>query len=291
MNPDTETTSNTNPDMPEQDVAAKCDGSFETDATDAATQGEAQNAATQGEAQNAAAQGEAQNADTHGETQDATVESTPDDESAKENTDDAADSAASAQDREIAALKDRLLRLQADFDNYRKRQARERAEWIAQSNADLLEDLLPALDQTDLALSAAGNNPPEAAKPFIEGFSLVRKSFLSAVAKHGLEPVGSTVGKPLDITTSEAVTVMRTGQAKPGCVLYETRKGYTLGGKLLRAAQVVVEAEAEDGGDASAGEPEADKDAAPAEAPAEGEAKQTKEGAAGDNARTAETEA
>ncbi|MBR1837244.1 MAG: nucleotide exchange factor GrpE [Kiritimatiellae bacterium] len=147
---------------------------------------------------------------------------------------------------EVAALKDRLIRLQADFDNYRKRQARDRAEWIAQANADLLGDLLPVLDQTDTAIAAVSRDKSEAAKPFIDGFELVRRTFLAAVAKHGLVPVESTVGKPLDTSTSEALTVMRTGGAAPGCVLFETRRGYSLNGKLLRAAQVVVEQEPED---------------------------------------------
>ena len=164
---------------------------------------------------------------------------------------------------EAAALKDRLLRLQADFDNFRKRQARERAEWIQQSNADLLEELLPVLDQTDAAIASVSKDSSEAAKPFREGFELVRRSFLNAVAKFGLKPVEGVVGKPLDTATSEAITIMRTGQTAPGCVVYETRKGYSLNGKVLRAAQVVVEDEAEEPAPRPA--PEAEK---PAEEPA-----------------------
>lgn len=160
---------------------------------------------------------------------------------------------------EAAALKDRLLRLQADFDNYRKRQARDRAEWIQQSNADLLEELLPVLDQTDAAIASVSKDSSEAAKPFREGFELVRRSFLNAVGKFGLKPVEGVVGKPLDTATSEAITIMRTGQTAPGCVVYETRKGYSLNGRVLRAAQVVVEDEAEEPA------PEAEK---PAEEPA-----------------------
>ena len=146
---------------------------------------------------------------------------------------------------EAAALKDRLLRLQADFDNFRKRQARDRAEWIQQSNADLLEELLPVLDQTDAAIASVSKDSSEAAKPFRDGFELVRRTFLNAVGKFGLKPVEGVVGKPLDTATSEAITIMRTGQAEPGCVVYETRRGYVLNGKVLRAAQVVVEDEAE----------------------------------------------
>ena len=158
---------------------------------------------------------------------------------------DAAKAEADKAKAEAAALKDRLLRLQADFDNFRKRQARDRAEWIQQSNADLLEELLPVLDQTDAAIASVSKDSSEAAKPFREGFELVRRTFLNAVGKFGLKPVEGVVGKPLDTATSEAITIMRTGQTEPGCVVYETRRGYVLNGKVLRAAQVVVEDEAE----------------------------------------------
>ena len=153
---------------------------------------------------------------------------------------------------EAAALKDRLLRLQADFDNFRKRQARDRAEWIQQSNADLLEELLPVLDQTDAAIASVSKDSSEAAKPFREGFELVRRTFLNAVGKFGLKPVEGVVGKPLDTATSEAITIMRTGQTEPGCVVYETRRGYILNGKVLRAAQVVVEDETDEPAPAAA---------------------------------------
>ena len=183
-------------------------------------------------------------------------------ESAESAEAEAAKAEAEKAKAEAAALKDRLLRLQADFDNFRKRQARDRAEWIQQSNADLLEELLPVLDQTDAAIASVSKDSSEAAKPFREGFELVRRSFLNAVAKFGLKPVEGVVGKPLDTATSEAITIMRTGQTAPGCVVYETRKGYSLNGKVLRAAQVVVEDEAEEPA------PEAEK---PAEEPAPAE--------------------
>ncbi len=159
---------------------------------------------------------------------------------------EAPDPRAAALAAEAAALKDRLLRLQADFDNFRKRQARDRADWIQQANADLLEELLPVLDQTDAAIASVSKAPSESAKPFLAGFELVRRTFLNAVAKFGLKPVEDVVGKPLDTATSEAITVMRTGQAAPGCVVYETRRGYVLNGRILRAAQVVVEDEPEE---------------------------------------------
>jgi molecular chaperone GrpE len=181
---------------------------------------------------------------------------------------DAAKAEAEKAKAEAAALKDRLLRLQADFDNFRKRQARDRADWIQQSNADLLEELLPVLDQTDAAIASVSKDSSEAAKPFRDGFELVRRTFLNAVAKFGLKPVDGVVGKPLDTATSEAITIMRTGQAEPGCVVYETRRGYVLNGKVLRAAQVVVEDEAEAPAPAAEPAPAADAEK-PAEEPAQ----------------------
>lgn len=154
-----------------------------------------------------------------------------------------ADPALVAALEEAARWKDRAARLQADFDNYRKRQAREREEIVRQANADLLEELLPVLDQTDTAIAAVSKDATDAARPFLDGFELVRRTFLNAVAKFGLKPVDSPVGKPLDPATSEALSVMKTGQAEPGCVVFESRRGYMLGGRLLRASQVVVEQE------------------------------------------------
>ena len=144
---------------------------------------------------------------------------------------------------ELARTKDRLLRLQADFDNYRKRQARDRADWIRQANADLIEALLPVLDQTDQALAALARKADGASKPWLDGFEIVRRTFLQALEKFGAKPLADPVGKPLDPASAEAVSTMATGKAEPGSVIFQIRRGYELGGKVLRAAQVVVEAE------------------------------------------------
>ena len=144
---------------------------------------------------------------------------------------------------ELARTKDRLLRLQADFDNYRKRQARDRADWVRQANADLIEALLPVLDQTDQALAALAQKADDASKPWLDGFEIVRRTFLQALEKFGAKPLESPVGKPLDPASAEAVSTVSTGKAAPGQVVFEVRRGYELGGKVLRAAQVVVEAE------------------------------------------------
>ena len=174
---------------------------------------------------------------------------------------------AAAEPDELALAKDRLLRLQADFDNYRKRQARDLADWRRQANADLIEALLPVLDQTDQALAAlAQKATDDAAKPWLDGFEIVRKTFLQALEKFGVSPLEDPVGKPLDPNAAEAVSTLATGKAYPGVVVFQIRKGYALGGKVLRAAQVVVEADSDGAGapPAEAPSPEADRPAEPA---------------------------
>lgn len=174
-----------------------------------------------------------------------------------------------AEPDETERLKDRLLRLQADFDNYRKRQARDRADWIRQANADLIEALLPVLDQTDQALAAlAPKAADEAAKPWLDGFEIVRKTFLQALEKFGAKPLESPVGKPLDPNSAEALSTLATGKAEPGTVVFEIRKGYELGGKVLRAAQVVVEADPDGAAAAPATAAETPAEEAPSPAPA-----------------------
>lgn len=167
----------------------------------------------------------------------------PGKEPAEEPAAEPDDPALAAAVEDAAKWKDRAARIQADFDNYRKRQAREREETLKQANADLLQELLPVLDQTDTAIAAVSKAATDDTKPFLEGFELVRRTFLNAVAKFGLTPVETETGKPLDPEKAEAISVVKTGAASPGCVAFETRKGYMLGGRLLRAAQVVVESE------------------------------------------------
>ena len=112
------------------------------------------------------------------------------------------------------------------------------------------------LDQTDQALAAlADKASDEAAKPWLDGFEIVRKSFLQALEKFGAKPLEDPVGKPLDPTKAEAVSTLATGKAEPGAVVFQIRRGYELGGKVLRAAQVVVEADPDAAAPAPAAEP------------------------------------
>lgn len=158
------------------------------------------------------------------------------------------------QPSEAEVYRDRLIRLQADFDNYRKRMARDKADMIKSANADLLSAMLPALDHIDHALAslektvAAPAEGSEAApaepNPYIEGFKLIQNELLRGLDKFGLKPI-EVLGKPFDVEYHEALSKMPSDSVAPEHVLFEVRKGYTLNGKVLRAAQVIVSAAAE----------------------------------------------
>jgi molecular chaperone GrpE len=154
-----------------------------------------------------------------------------------------------------AALQDRLLRLQADFENFRKRALREKRELARQANEDLVQELLPVLDHLDLAIDAASEHAGGAA--FLEGFRLVSDQLLAALARFGVTPVDGT-GETFDPNRHEAVSHLASDEVPENKVITQVRRGYSLGDKLLRAAQVVVSSGPVDKG--TAGKPEKGED-------------------------------
>jgi molecular chaperone GrpE len=134
-------------------------------------------------------------------------------------------------------LQDRLLRLQADFDNYRKRIDRDKKDWAIYANEKLLKDLLPALDNFDLGL--ANGEKAGAPQALLEGLQLVRRQLESALANSGVTPIDAE-GQPFDPNLHEAITHMPSPDIPEGTVAAQTRRGWKMGDKLLRAAQVVV---------------------------------------------------
>lgn len=136
-----------------------------------------------------------------------------------------------------ATLQDRLLRLQADFDNYRKRSARERTELFRLANEDLMNELLPVVDHFDLALSAADAARQD--NPLAQGVRMVREQLSTALSKFGLQPL-SAEGQTFDPSRHEAISHLPSETVPENGVIAQTRRGYLLGDKLLRAAQVVV---------------------------------------------------
>ena len=146
--------------------------------------------------------------------------------------------AAKAEADEAAQLKDRLLRLQADFDNYRKRMAREFIENRQQASKDIAEAMLMPLDHLDHALLSMAKLSGEQ-DPSYQGVKLVKAEFRTVLEKFGLKVI-ETQGKAFDPAQHEALGVVPTEGAKEGDIVAEVRAGYTLGGRVLRAAQVMV---------------------------------------------------
>lgn len=132
---------------------------------------------------------------------------------------------------------ERLQRLQADFDNYRKRMSRERAEIVDRATEDLMLELLPVLDHFDIALRHAAEQTVDTA--MVEGFRLVAEQLETALKKFGLQAVVAE-GIPFDPHEHEAVAHLPDPDNPEGMITAQTRRGFRLGKKLLRASQVVV---------------------------------------------------
>ena len=134
---------------------------------------------------------------------------------------------------------DRLLRTSADFDNYKKRAAREKQEAIKYANENLLQKLVPVMEHLEMALAAAQAGGPEAGEPLQAGVSMIGQQFKNVLAEAGLEEVDA-LGKPFDPNLHEALSQQETKDAPEGQVVQQLRKGYKFRDRLLRAASVVV---------------------------------------------------
>jgi molecular chaperone GrpE len=130
---------------------------------------------------------------------------------------------------------DRLLRLAADFDNYKKRVAREREEYVALANARLLGELIPVLDDLERALAAAEQHEEAQLE---EGVRLVHRSLASLLERHGIELI-ETDGQ-FDPHVHEALLARPAEEAESGAVLDVVQKGYKLGDRVVRPARVIV---------------------------------------------------
>ncbi len=134
-------------------------------------------------------------------------------------------------------LYDQMLRRQAEFENYRKRVERERAESLHRSRAEVLLELLPVVDNFDRALSSLESGGD--AQSLRQGVELIHRQLSDALLKFGLEPV-PTVGEAFDPHMHEAVTTEQSSEHEENTVIEEFQKGYKLGDKLLRPAKVKV---------------------------------------------------
>jgi len=140
-------------------------------------------------------------------------------------------------EKEVKEHYDRLLRVAADFDNYKKRATREKEEWTKFANEDLIKAMLPFIDNLERAVNHA--EKVEDAGVLIEGVRLTIQQLLQTLNKFGLSSFES-VGKPFDPAMHEAILLAPTDQHKPNQVVEEFQKGYLLNDRLLRPATVSV---------------------------------------------------
>ena len=124
----------------------------------------------------------------------------------------------------------------ADFDNYKKRAARDREDTYRFAEMDILGDVLPAVDNLQLALANAKDKTDD---PFVKGVQLVYETLLKSLKDHGAEPFDS-VGKELDTERMEAIATLPSEDVEEGKVSVESKKGWMLKDRVLRVAQVVV---------------------------------------------------
>jgi molecular chaperone GrpE len=132
---------------------------------------------------------------------------------------------------------DRFLRQVAEFENLKRRSAREREDLSRFANENIIKDLLPIVDNLERAVahaSGGGNG-----KPIVEGVEMVLKGLLDILAKHGVTQI-SAIGQPFDPSKHEAIAQIVSDTHEPNAVVEELHKGYSLHDRLLRPALVSV---------------------------------------------------
>ena len=147
------------------------------------------------------------------------------------------DSETEALKEQIAQLNDKYLRQAAEFDNFRRRTAKERVDLIQTASKDLIKDLLDVLDDSDRAQEQLGKT--DDITQIREGVNLVFNKFRNALTAKGLKPM-EVVGTEFNPDLHDAVTEIDAGEDMKGKVVAEVQKGYYLNDKIIRHAKVVV---------------------------------------------------
>lgn len=135
---------------------------------------------------------------------------------------------------EKADLLDRLLRRQAEFDNFRRRTERERSEFLQFAGMELARELLPIVDDFERALKVESSD-----KDYVRGIELIYQRLSEILKRMGVEPL-EAAGRPFDPNVHQAVDRVETPEVADQTVLEEYQKGYNFKGKLLRPAMVKV---------------------------------------------------
>lgn len=180
----------------------------------------------------------AENSQPLAEDQTTAEETTAQEQEVEVTTEESEEAEAPDPAQELAVWKDKYLRLHAEFDNFRKRSHREKADLISNAGAGVLKDMLPALDDFERAMAAnTTNDDIDAVK---EGFELIHGKLLNTLKAKGLQPMDSK-GKTFDVEEHEAITqIPAPSEDMKGKVVDVVESGYTLNDRILRYAKVVV---------------------------------------------------
>ena len=146
--------------------------------------------------------------------------------------------ALAAKAQEAERLQERLLRLQAEFDNYKKRMAREKTEFLKFATENLLLEFLPVLDNLERAVASARAESVNR-EAVADGIEMIVRLFRSTLDKAGVKPM-EAAGQPFDPGLHQAIAQVETADGPENLVVEEVQKGYLLEGRVLRAAMVKV---------------------------------------------------
>ena len=138
---------------------------------------------------------------------------------------------------QVAAQKDQYLRLYAEFDNYKKRTLKEKAELIQTAGKNVLEQMLPLIDDVERAMASVKN--ADSVDGVKEGVDLIYNKFVKFLDSNNVKEI-ETVGLPFNTDFHEAVAQVPMGEDKKGVVIDCTQKGYVMGEKVVRFAKVVI---------------------------------------------------
>jgi molecular chaperone GrpE len=174
------------------------------------------------------------------------------DQAAENQVDDSQENLAEklkSKEQEAQENYDRLLRVSAEFDNYKKRASREMEEFRKYSNQSLIKEMLSVVDNLELAMNSA-NGHKTIDKGLLDGLAMTHKEIIKVFEKFNVKPI-SAMGQPFDPAYHEAVMQEETDEYPANTVINEMQKGYLIHDRLLRPAMVVVAATKEKKSDAS----------------------------------------
>jgi len=140
---------------------------------------------------------------------------------------------------DLAEIRDRWIRLNADFENFRRRTLKEREEAYQFGHQGLAKDLLPAVDNLERAIEAARKSEVGDLEGLLQGLELVQRDLESVLSKHGVTEV-EALGQPFDPSKHEALAQLPDASVPPNTVVQVLQRGYRLRDRLLRPAQVMV---------------------------------------------------